>query len=193
MSKEKVLVEVSARHVHVTKEHLEILFGPGHELSPKKDLSQPGQYAAAERVDLVGPRSTIKAVSILGPCRNASQVEVSLSDARTLGLSAMIRESGNIKGTTGIELVGPAGTVTLTEGLIVAKRHVHLTPEAALAQGVTNGQIVSVKIETDERSITFGDVVIRVSEKFSPAMHIDTDEANAAAISSTAWGEIITD
>lgn len=192
MSKEKVLVEVSARHVHVTKEHLEILFGPGHELSPKKDLSQPGQFAAAERVDLVGPRSTIKAVSILGPCRNASQVEVSLSDARTLGLSAMIRESGNIQGTTGIELVGPAGTVTLTEGLIVAKRHVHLTPEAALAQGVTNGQIVSVKIETDERSMTFGDVVIRVSEKFSPAMHIDTDEANAAAISSTAWGEIIT-
>ena len=134
----------------------------------------------------------IKGVSILGPCRNASQVEVSLSDARTLGLSAMIRESGNIQGTTGIELVGPAGSVTLTEGLIVAKRHVHLTPEAAAAQGVTNGQVVSVKIETDERSMTFGDVVIRVSEKFSPAMHIDTDEANAAAISSTAWGEIIT-
>ena len=192
MNKEKVLVEVSARHVHVTKEHLEILFGPGHELTPKKDLSQPGQYAAAERVYLVGPRSTIKGVSILGPCRNASQVEVSLSDARTLGLSAMIRESGNIQGTTGIELVGPAGSVTLTEGLIVAKRHVHLTPEAAAAQGVTNGQVVSVKIETDERSMTFGDVVIRVSEKFSPAMHIDTDEANAAAISSTAWGEIIT-
>jgi len=191
MSKEKVLVEVSARHVHVTKEHLEILFGPGHELTPKKDLSQPGQYAAAERVDLVGPRSTIKGVSILGPCRNASQVEVSLSDARTLGLSAMIRESGNIQGTTGIELVGPVGSVTITEGLIVAKRHIHLTPVAAEAQGVTNGQIVSVKVETPDRSTTFGDVVIRVSEKFSPAMHIDTDEANAAAISSTAWGEIV--
>ena len=191
MNKEKVLVEVSARHVHVTKEHLEILFGPGHELTPKKDLSQPGQYAAAERVDLVGPRSTIKGVSILGPCRNASQVEVSLSDARTLGLSAMIRESGNIQGTTGIELVGPAGSVTLTEGLIVAKRHVHLTPEAAAAQGVTNGQVVSVKIETDERSMTFGDVVIRVSEKFSPAMHIDTDESNAAGLSGTVDGEVI--
>ena len=188
----QIKLGISARHLHVTQEHLEILFGPGHELTPKKDLSQPGQYAAAERVDLVGPRSTIKGVSILGPCRNASQVEVSLSDARTLGLSAMIRESGNIQGTTGIELVGPAGSVTLTEGLIVAKRHVHLTPEAAAAQGVTNGQVVSVKIETDERSMTFGDVVIRVSEKFSPAMHIDTDEANAAAISSTAWGEIIT-
>ena len=188
----QIKLGISARHLHVTQEHLEILFGPGHELTPKKDLSQPGQYAAAERVDLVGPRSTIKGVSILGPCRNASQVEVSLSDARTLGLSAMIRESGNIQGTTGIELVGPAGSVTLTEGLIVAKRHIHLTPEAAAAQGVTNGQVVSVKIETDDRSMTFGDVVIRVSEKFSPAMHIDTDEANAAAISSTAWGEIIT-
>lgn len=191
MSKEKVLVEVSARHVHVTKEHLEILFGPGHELTPKKDLSQPGQYASAERVDLVGTRSTIKGVSILGPCRNASQVEVSLSDARTLGLSAMIRESGSIRGTTGIEIVGPVGSVTLTEGLIVAKRHVHLTPVTADAQGVKNGQVVSVKVETDDRSMTFGDVVIRVSEKFSPAMHIDTDEANAAGISSTAWGEIV--
>jgi len=191
MNKEKVLVEVSARHVHVTKEHLEILFGPGHELTPKKDLSQPGQYAAAERVDLVGPRSTIKGVSILGPCRNASQVEVSLSDARTLGLSAMIRESGNIQGTTGIELVGPAGSVTLTEGLIVAKRHVHLTPEAAAAQGVTNGQVVSVKIETDDRSMTFGDVVIRVSEKFSPAMHIDTDESNAVMAGRDATGVIV--
>ncbi len=191
MSKEKILIEVSARHVHVTKEHLEILFGVGHELTPKKDLSQPGQYASAERVDLVGPRSTIKGVSILGPCRNASQVEVSLSDARTLGLNAMIRESGNILGTTGIELIGPSGSVTLSEGLIVAKRHVHLTPSAAEAQGVVNGQVVSVKVETDDRSMVFGDVVIRVSEKFSPAMHIDTDEANAAAISSNAWGEIV--
>ena len=191
MSKEKILIEVSARHVHVTKEHLEILFGVGHELTPKKDLSQPGQYASAERVDLVGPRSTIKGVSILGPCRNASQVEVSLSDARTLGLNAMIRESGNILGTTGIELIGPSGSVTLSEGLIVAKRHVHLTPSAAEAQGVVNGQVVSVKVETDDRSMVFGDVVIRVSEKFSSAMHIDTDEANAAAISSNAWGEIV--
>ena len=191
MSKEKVLVEVSARHVHVTKEHLEILFGEGHELTPKKDLSQPGQYAAAERVDLVGPRSTLKNVSILGPVRQASQVEVSMSDARTLGLNPSIRESGNIDGTIGVQLVGPAGTVTLDKGLIVAKRHVHLTPEAAEAQGVVNGQVVGVKVHTDDRSMTFGDVVIRVSEKFAPAMHIDTDEANAAGITSTAWGEIV--
>ena len=191
MSKEKILIEVSARHVHVTTEDLEILFGKGYQLTPKKDLSQPGQYAAAERVDLVGPRSTIKNVSILGPVRAASQVEVSMSDARTLGLNPSIRESGNIDGTIGVQLVGPAGTVTLEKGLIVAKRHVHLTPEAAEAQGVVNGQVVEIKVHTDDRSMTFGDVVIRVSEKFAPAMHIDTDEANAAGITSTAWGEIV--
>ena len=191
MSKEKILIEVSARHVHVTTEDLETLFGKGYQLTPKKDLSQPGQYAAAERVDLVGPRSTIKNVSILGPVRAASQVEVSMTDARTLGLNPSIRESGNIDGTIGVQLVGPAGTVTLEKGLIVAKRHVHLTPEAAEAQGVVNGQVVGVKVHTDDRSMTFGDVVIRVSEKFAPAMHIDTDEANAAGITSTAWGEIV--
>ena len=191
MSKEKILIEVSARHVHVTTEDLETLFGKGYQLTPKKDLSQPGQYAAAERVDLVGPRSTIKNVSILGPVRSASQVEVSMSDARTLGLNPSIRESGNIDGTIGVQLVGPAGTVTLEKGLIVAKRHVHLTPEAAEAQGVVNGQVVEIKVHTDDRSMTFGDVVIRVSEKFAPAMHIDTDEANAAGITSTAWGEIV--
>ena len=191
MSKEKILIEVSARHVHVTTEDLETLFGKGYQLTPKKDLSQPGQYAAAERVDLVGPRSTLKNVSILGPVRSASQVEVSMSDARTLGLNPSIRESGNIDGTIGVQLVGPAGTVTLDKGLIVAKRHVHLTPEAAEAQGVVNGQVVEIKVHTDDRSMTFGDVVIRVSEKFAPAMHIDTDEANAAGITSTAWGEIV--
>ena len=191
MSKEKNLIEVSARHVHVTTEDLETLFGKGYQLTPKKDLSQPGQYAAAERVDLVGPRSTLKNVSILGPVRQASQVEVSMSDARTLGLNPSIRESGNIDGTIGVQLVGPAGSVTLDKGLIVAKRHVHLTPEAAEAQGVVNGQVVEIKVHTDDRSMTFGDVVIRVSEKFAPAMHIDTDEANAAGITSTAWGEIV--
>ena len=191
MSKEKILIEVSARHVHVTTEDLETLFGKGYQLTPKKDLSQPGQYAAAERVDLVGPRSILKNVSILGPVRAASQVEVSMSDARTLGLNPSIRESGNIDGTIGVQLVGPTGSVTLDKGLIVAKRHVHLTPEAAEAQGVVNGQVVGVKVHTDDRSMTFGDVVIRVSEKFAPAMHIDTDEANAAGITSTAWGEIV--
>lgn len=191
MDKNKVLVEVSARHVHVTQNDLEILFGVGHTLSPKKDLSQPGQFASEEKVDIVGPRSVLKGVTILGPVRNASQVEVSLSDARTIGASALIRESGYIDGTQGVTLVGPAGSVVLEKGLIAAKRHVHLTPENASYYGVQNGQVVSVKVETEDRSLTFGDVVIRVSEKFAPAMHVDTDEANGAGIVGNAWGTIV--
>ncbi len=191
MNDKKVLVEISARHAHVTQADLETLFGAGAVLHNKKDLSQPGQYASEEKVDLVGPKSTIKNVTILGPCRNASQVEVSLTDARTLGAVAMVRESGNIEGTLGITLVGPAGSVTLNKGLIAAKRHIHLTPEAAELFGVKNSQIVSVKVGANERSTIFGDVVIRISEKFAPAMHIDTDEANAAGLSGESWGEVI--
>lgn len=191
MEKEKVLVEVSARHVHITQADLELLFGAGYALTPKKPLSQPGQYAAEERVDVVGPKSTIKNVVILGPVRKASQVEVSLTDARTLGVEAIIRESGHIDQTKGITLVGPKGQIELSQGVIAAKRHVHLTPATALYYGVEDKQIVSVKIVTDQRSTTFGDVVIRVSESFAPAMHIDTDEANAAGISGSALGEII--
>ena len=191
MNEKKILVEISARHVHVTQADLETLFGVGAVLLVKKNLSQPGQYASEEKVDLVGPKSTIKNVTILGPCRNASQVEVSLTDARTLGAVAMVRESGNTNGTLGITLVGPAGSVTLTQGLIAAKRHIHLTPEVAEQFGVTNSQLVSVKVGAIERSTIFGDVVIRISEKFAPATHIDTDEANAAGLSGESWGEVI--
>ena len=191
MNEKKVLVEISARHAHVTQTDLETLFGVGAVLLVKKNLSQPGQYASEEKVDLVGPKSTIKNVTILGPCRNASQVEVSLTDARTLGAVAMVRESGNTNGTLGITLVGPAGSVTLTQGLIAAKRHIHLTPEVAEQFGVTNSQLVSVKVGAIERSTIFGDVVIRISEKFAPATHIDTDEANAAGLSGESWGEVI--
>ena len=189
--KAKVLVEISARHVHVSQEHLEVLFGPGYSLTPKKMLSQPGQFAAEERVDVVGPRSTLKNVSILGPCRSASQVEITKTEARALGVDAVLRESGHIEGTNGIKLVGPKGELDLKEGLIVAKRHVHLNPEAAADYEVHNGQIIAVRIDSDERDLIFGDVVIRVSDKFSPAMHIDTDEANAAGISYEAMGELI--
>lgn len=191
MEKEKVLVEVSARHVHITQEDLEVLYGAGHMLTPKKPLSQPGQYASEERVDVVGLKSTIKNVVILGPVRKASQVEVSLTDARTLGVEAIIRESGHIADTTGITLVGPKGQIELTGGVIAAKRHVHLTPETAVYYGVADKQIVNVKILTEQRSLTFGDVVIRVSDTFAAAMHIDTDEANAAGIIGSALGEII--
>lgn len=190
MSKEKVLVEVSARHIHLTQEHIEILFGAGYHLTLKKELSQPGEFASNERVTIVGSKGEMK-VSILGPARNRSQVELSLTDARTVGVEAMIRESGDISGTKGIKIVGPNGSVELTEGVIAAKRHVHLTEAGAKEYGVVKGQIVGVKIITEGRSLTFEDVVIRVSDKFANAMHIDTDEANAAAISTVAYGEII--
>lgn len=186
----KVLVETSARHVHVTDEHLEILFGKGHALTNKKDLSQPGQFACEEKVTIVGPKGQLKA-SILGPTRKATQVELSLTDARTVGITAQIRESGDIAGTEGCKLIGPEGEVDITEGVIAAKRHVHLDPKTAQEFGIENGQIVSVKVESEARSLIFGDVVARVSEKFAPAVHIDTDEANAAGLKGAVEGEII--
>lgn len=187
----KILIETSARHVHLTEEHIEILFGKGHTLTNKKDLSQPGQYACVERVDLVGPKKTIPGVSILGPARPASQVEVSFTDARTLGVTAPVRESGDTAGSAPVKLVGPAGEVELTEGVIVAKRHIHLTPEDAEKFGVADKEIVSVKITNNDRTTVFGDVVCRVSPKFAAAMHIDTDEANAACAFGECYGEII--
>jgi putative phosphotransacetylase len=187
----KVLVETSARHVHVTAEQVEILFGKGATLTNKKNLSQPGQYACEERVTVVGPKNQIAGVSILGPARSAAQVEVSMTDARTLGITAPVRESGDIAGTPGCKLVGPCGEVTLDEGVIVAKRHIHMTPEDAERMGLSDKQIVSVKLNTPDRSLTFGDVVVRVSPKFALAMHIDTDESNAACAGGTVYGEII--
>ena len=187
----KILVETSARHVHVTKETLEKLFGEGHELTVKKELSQPGQFACVERIDIVGPKRTLSGVSILGPCRKADQVEISLTDARSIGVQAPIRESGDIAGSAGCKLVGPCGEVELTDGVIAAKRHIHLTPETAKEWGVEEKQNVCVKIETEERALIFDDVVIRVSEKFADAMHIDTDEGNAAAVSGVVYGTVL--
>lgn len=189
----KVLVETSARHVHVTKEQLAILFGADHALTKKKDLSQPGQFACEERVTVVGPKSELAGISILGPERSAAQVELSFTDARKIGLVPPVRESGDIAGTPGCKLVGPCGEVEISEGVIVAKRHIHFTPEEAAQFGVSDKQVVSVKIDTDGRSLTFGDVVVRVNEKFSAAMHIDTDESNAALASGHVEGEVITD
>ena len=187
---EKIKVEISARHVHVTDEQLEILYGKGHQLTVKKELSQPGQFVSTDRVTLVGPKGELKA-SILGPTRKAGQVELSLTDARTLGVEAIVRESGDIAGTNGIKMVGDAGEVELTEGLIAAKRHIHFSPAEAEEFGVKNGDIVSVKVDTDGRSVTFGDTVIRVREDFCAAMHIDTDEGNAAGMAGTTLGELI--
>lgn len=189
----KVLIETSARHVHLSAEHIEILFGKGHELTHKKDLSQPGQFACEERVTIVGPKKEIKGVSILGPARPATQVEISLTDARSIGCVSPVRESGDIAGSGACKIVGPCGEVEITEGVIAAKRHIHTTPEVAKEWGVEDKQIVCVKVESDGRKALLGDVVVRVSEKFAPAMHIDTDESNAAGCVPGMMGEIIVD
>ena len=197
----EILVETSARHVHVTDEVLAILFGEGAQLTVKKMLSQPGQFASDQKVDVVGFKlnkvtgekmeTRIKGVSILGPTRKFNQVELSMTDARTLGVAAPVRESGDIAGSGACKLVGPAGEVELNEGVIIAKRHIHMTPADALEFGVENGQIVNLKVNTKDRSLIFGDVVIRVSEKFALAAHIDTDESNAACASGVVYGELI--
>ena len=190
MAKE-FLVEISARHVHVCKETLETLFGAGYELTPKKDLSQPGQFACEERVTVVGPKKEIAGVSILGPCRPEDQVELSATDARSIGVKAPIRESGDVAGSGACKLVGPCGEVELAQGVIVAKRHIHMTPEDAAELGVKDTQIVNVKVTTDGRSLVYGDTVVRVSPKYALAMHVDTDEANAAAIPGSCMATIV--
>ena len=189
MSK-KFIVETSARHVHVTQEDLETLFGKGAALTKKKDLSQPGQYACEERIEVVGPKKSLPGVSILGPVRPATQVELSATDARSIGLSAPIRESGDVAGSAGCKLVGPCGEVELKEGVIVAKRHIHLTPADAEELGVKDKDVVYVKMDTEGRKAILGDVVCRVSDKFARAMHIDTDEANAISATPSLEGEI---
>ncbi|SEU29057.1 putative phosphotransacetylase [Lacrimispora sphenoides] len=185
------IVETSARHVHLTQEHLEILFGNGYELTKKKSLSQPGQYACEERVTVVGSKGEFKGISILGPVRKATQIELSATDARSIGIVAPLRESGDVAGSGACKIVGPAGEIEITEGVIVAKRHIHATPAEAEKLGVKDGEVVSVKIDTDGRSLIFGDVVVRVNENYALAMHIDTDESNAASCGREQYGEII--
>jgi putative phosphotransacetylase len=190
MSAKTVIIETSARHVHVTNEDMAILFGEGAKLTPKRDLSQPGQFLSVERVNIVGPKKALNNISILGPVRNATQVEISATDARSIGVVAPVRESGDIAGSAPIKIVGPKGEIDIAEGVIVAKRHIHVTPEDAKAFGVSNHQIVKVKVN-GPRALIFDEVVVRVSEKFRTFMHIDTDESNAAGISGNVEGEII--
>ncbi len=187
----EILVETSARHIHVNEEQFKILFGEDAKLEVRAPLSQPGQFVSFSRLDIVGPKRTINNVSILGPFRKSAQVEVSATDARTLGVPAVIRESGDTAGSAPIKLVGPAGEIELAEGCIVAKRHIHMTPKDAEEFGVTNGQIVKVEVNCPERSLVFGDVVVRVRDDFALAMHIDTDESNAAGCSGTVYGKLI--
>ena len=200
---DKILVETSARHVHVTQETLEVLFGAGHQLTAKKMLSQPGEFASTDKIEVLGyndplidpegklPRPSMK-FSILGPVRDHNQVEVTLTEARKLGVNAPVRESGDIAGSGACTLVGPAGQVDLKEGVICAKRHIHMTPEDAERFGVSNGQIVGVKVDSGKgRAVIFEDTVVRVSPKYALAMHIDTDESNACCGSGLLYGEIV--
>ncbi|MCI8776930.1 MAG: phosphate propanoyltransferase [Oscillospiraceae bacterium] len=190
MSK-KFIVETSARHVHLSQEHLEILFGKDAKLTHKKDLSQPGQFACEERVTIVGPKKEMPGVSILGPVRPETQVELSATDARSIGIAAPIRESGDVAGSGACKIVGPAGEIEISQGVIVAKRHIHLTPETAEEMDVKDKDIVWVKLETNGRKAVLGDVVVRVSANYAPAMHIDTDESNAVSAFGGLEGEIV--
>jgi putative phosphotransacetylase len=185
-----VPVNMSNRHLHVTKEHLEILFGEGHELTKTKDLSQPGQYACEEKVDIVGPRNTLKGVRILGPVRPSTQVEISMFDARTLGIEGVVRASGNISDTPGCTIIGPKGQVELKEGVIVAARHIHMDPKDGENFGCKDKDIVKVRVG-DERAVVFENVVVRVHPTFALDMHIDIEEGNAAGIKNGTMGEII--
>lgn len=189
---DKILVETSARHVHVTREVLDELFGKDFELTSKKALSQPGQYASTTKLIIKGTKGELSA-SILGPERKFNQVEVSATEARTLGVKAPIRESGDIAGSAPITIINPENgkSIELSEGCIIAKRHIHMTPEDAAHFNVNNGDIVWVKVLSSGRSIVFGDTVIRVSPKFKLAMHIDTDECNAGNCFGEVYGEII--
>ncbi len=186
-----VPLEVSARHVHLSQEVADALFGKDYKFNIKKELSQPGQYACYERIDIVGPKDTLKNVSVLGPLRTKTQAEISITDSLKIGINCPIRESGDLEGTPGCILRGPRGEYEITSGLIVAKRHIHMHTNDALKIGAKNGILASVKIKSYERSLIYNDVVIRVSDNFSLAMHIDTDEANALNYQPKLAGELM--
>ena len=188
----KFIVETSARHVHLTAEAFATLFGEGKELTVKKMLSQPGQFASEERVTIVGPKKSLPNVSILGPFRKANQVELSATDARSIGIVAPIRESGDVAGSGACKIVGPEGEIEISEGVIVAKRHIHLTPADAEEMGVKDKDVVWVRLDTDGSKAILGDVVCRVSDSYALAMHIDTDESNAVSAPRELYGEIVT-
>lgn len=185
-----VIVEVSARHVHLSQTDVERLFGAGARLTPKRELSQPGQFLSEERVAVIGPKGRRERTAVLGPERAQAQVELSRTDCAELGIKAPLKESGKLDGSAGITLEGPKGSITLSEGAIIAHNHVHLTPEDAAIMGLSDGERVSVEVLT-ERPVTFSDVIIRVSEKFRSRMHIDVDEANAALAEGFTLGHII--
>ncbi len=187
---ERIPVGISARHVHVTREDLDILYGPGSQLTFRKELSQPGQFAAEETVDLVTEKGTLKKVRILGPERKKTQVEISLTDSLKLGLKPPVRDSGDLKDSPGITVVGPKGSIQLTEGVIAACRHIHMLPADAAHYGVTDKEIVKVCCD-GPRGLIFDNVLIRVNDNFKLEMHVDTDESNAAMMNAQSTVEIL--
>ena len=177
----KVKIGISNKHLHLSEEHIAVLFGEGHQLTPVKDLGQPGQFAADEKVDLVGPKGTLKGIRVLGPARPETQVELAMTDTRTIGMNVPVRESGKLEGTPGMKLVGPNGEVDLDHGVIVALRHIHLNPAQAEEAGLKDKDLVDVKT-FGTRPLIFEDVVIRSGEMHEREFHVDTDEANAAGL-----------
>ena len=190
ISRKKILTEVSIRHVHLAEKDFKKLFGDNYKLHPLKDLSQPGQFAAKETVDLINKGREIKNVRILGPLRKETQVELALTDAYHLKINPPLRMSGDLEGTPGIKIRGPKGTITLKKGVIIAKRHLHISIEQAKKLKLKNGQKIKIKIP-GERNLTFGEIIVRVSDKYDLAFHIDSDEGNAAGINGKTYGEIV--
>lgn len=187
LSRGQAPVEISARHVHLTKEAVECLFGKGHKLTRKRDLSQPGEFLAEERVKIITAKNDFANVAVLGPERSAVQVEISLTDSKTLGLKPPVNLSGDLTGAESVILVGPKGIYKADGSTIVAKRHIHMTPKDAADFGVHDGQVVQVKLESS-RPVTLDDVVIRVKDNFKLAVHVDVDEGNAAGVTGDTIG-----
>lgn len=190
MEKKVIPVGLSNRHIHLTKEHLDILFGEGYELTKMKDLSQPGQYAANEKVDVVGPKGTLKGVRILGPTRKETQIEVSLTDSFVLGVTPPVRDSGDLTDSPGSKIIGPKGEVTIDKGIIAAARHIHMHTSDAENFGVTDKEIVSVKVE-GKRGLVFDNVLVRVHKEYALEMHVDIDEGNAAGLKNGSMIELL--
>lgn len=186
----KAEVGLSNKHLHLKQEDIETLFGKGYTLTPKKDLKQPGQFACEEKVDIVGPKGTLKGIRILGPARPETQIELAMTDARAIGISAPIRESGKLAGTPGVKLIGPAGEVDVEYGTIIALRHIHLSPAQAKEAGVKDKDIVSIKFD-GERGLTFDNILVRSGDAHESEIHLDTDEGNAAGLKNGDLGEIV--
>lgn len=188
--KKELPVGLSNRHIHLSQEDIDVLFGEGYKLTKAKDLAQPGQYAANEKVDVKGERGTIKGIRVLGPSRNKSQVEISLGDARTLGVDTVLRNSGDLKNTPGVKLIGPKGEVDLENGVIIAARHIHMSTEDAERFGIKDQDKVRVKVD-GPRGLIFENVLVRVSPNFKLEMHIDIEEGNAAGVKNNDIVEIV--